>query len=172
MTIFSPLQFTCTNAVNVYGIRNGIKDIIKRTSDILSLIFPRISRVKKSAPTISHAHRPTDPFDPSVAPVLIPLPIVLSILALLLFALAYLTTYFSPFAPYPYQPPPYLVTFLLSYPLVHAPRRAATPRDAPRCAATRLLAFRLFSNPTQPRYRSYSLPLSLPRYHTTDKSAQ
>lgn len=89
MTVLPRVQFTCTKypTIIVCGMRNGmIEDvIIKRTSGMLSFFFSLFfsrnqsfpQQVRKSCPPpIRHTHHRADPFDPSVAPVLIPLPIV------------------------------------------------------------------------------------------------
>lgn len=76
----------------------------------------RVSQqVKKSCPPIRHTHHRADPFDPSVAPVLIPLPIVPPILALLPSSPSHTLLRIS----HPIAQPPYPLTFLPSYPLVY-----------------------------------------------------
>lgn len=88
MTVLPRVQFTCTKypTIIVCGMRNGmIEDVIKRTSGMLSFFFSLFfsrnqsfpQQVRKFCPPpIRHTHHRADPFDPSVAPVLIPLPIV------------------------------------------------------------------------------------------------
>lgn len=165
MTVLPRVQFTCTKypTIIVCGMRNGmIEDvIIKRTSGMLSFFFSLFfsrnqsfpQQVRKSCPPpIRHTHHRADPFDPSVAPVLIPLPIVPRIVP-----------------PPSSLPHPLCHTTLLriSHPITTTlPSHfssISTLSLARACMCvyvcglrSRLLAFRLFSNPTQ-RY-SHDIP--------------
>lgn len=161
MTVLPRVQFTCTNPIIVYNIRNGIEDVVKRASGMFSffLLFlvnrsVRVSQqVRKSCPPTRHTHHRADPFDPSVAPVLIPLPIVPPTLALLSTSPSHtlLLRISHPVAQPPYTTLP--LTFLPSYPLV-----------CMYAARSRLLAFRLFSNPTPTIFSRYSLVSRRCRY--------
>lgn len=106
---------------------------------MLSLSLAFLSRVdQKDSSHDSHrlTHHRTDLFDPSVAPVLSSSPVLARTLGP--HWSAECTTYFSALTPYPITQS-------------DTPRRDATRRYRIGNDAMRLLAFRLFSDPTQPR---------------------
>lgn len=138
-----------------------------RTACFLSFFFLSFFLVNRSfsqqvrkfyPPPIRHTHHRADPFDPSVAPVLIPLPIVPRILALLSASPSHTLLRIS--HPTTLSQPPYPLTFLPSYPLVYV------------CGAIALARISIILEPHPTIFSRYSRfsSLSLPHYQTSNKS--